>query len=185
MEISENDYMGKGIAKVVYKHPSDPNICIKFPNGKKRRALRDILREISYLKKHQQNLPWLSAYLGEIHCDRGIGYMYEIVRNEDGSPSQSISEFDHEKHTEILKQKIAAMYLELIKEHAVVNDLSLNNIFVSMKTKGDFDLILIDGFGNNNFIKIADYSKYFLREKLNRKFGKLCGKLKISSDFLL
>lgn len=184
MNISEDHYMGRGRAKVVYRHPDDPNICIKFPNNDKRRSQHDILREISYLKKHQQNLPWVSPYLGEISCDRGVGYLYEIVRNEDGSLSQSLADLDHEKYKEHLEPKLAAMYVNLIKEHAVVNDLRLSNLFVREKGDGSFELILIDGFGNNNFVKIADYSKFFLIKKLNRKFGRLCEELKISSPWL-
>ncbi len=177
--------MGKGIAKVVYRHPELPDVCIKFPRKKKKRARIDILREISYLKKHQKYLPFLSPYLGEIHCDMGTGYMYRIVLNEDGSPSRSISEFDFKKYKTVIEGKVASMYFSLLDRRAVVNDLSLRNIYVQMKEDESFDLILIDGFGNNNFIKIADYSKIFLRKKLNRKFKKLCARLEISSDFFL
>lgn len=185
MKISESDYLGRGGTKVVYKHPQDPNICIKFPRKDKKRALNGLLREISYLKKHQETLPWLSPYLGTIECDLGTGYMYEIPRNEDGSPSQELSKEDSKGNPEALKAKISSMYFELIQAHAVVNDLNLNNIFFRKKTNGDFDLILIDGFGNNNFIKIADFSKHFLIKKLNRKFSILCHRLNITPDFLV
>ncbi len=176
--------MGSGIAKVVYEHPNDPDVCIKFPNPKKKRAKHDILREISYLKKHQTNLPWLCPYLGEIECDRGVGYMYKLARNEDGSPSTSIARSFRDKDPETLKEKVAAMYAQLIEQHAVVNDMSLSNVYVHEKHDGDYDIVLIDGFGNSNWIKIADYSKFFLISKLNRKFTSLCNRLQIPADFL-
>ncbi|WP_251357844.1 YrbL family protein [Kangiella sp. TOML190] len=184
MIIPEENYMGKGVEKVVYRHPHDENICIKFPNKEKPRALSHIQREVYYLEKHQQQLLWLAPYLGKVKCNLGDGYMYQIVRNEDGSLSNCISDRDIENHLESIKEKIALMYSQLIEQHAVVNDLNLGNFFFRKK-KDDFDLILIDGFGNNNFIKIADYSKYFLIKKLNRKFNKLCTKLNIASDFLI
>ncbi len=184
MKILEELYLGKGVAKVVYRHPSDPTICIKFPKKKKKRALHDILREISYLKKHQDKLPWLSRYIGEIESDRGRGFMYQVALHEDGSPAENLWQLDHAKYKSELEQKVSAMYTQLIREHAVVNDLNLRNIYVSNKHNGDFDLILVDGFGNNNFIKIADYSKFFLIQKLNRKFTNLCNQLNIPSSFL-
>jgi len=180
--IPKENFMGKGIAKIVYQHPHDENICIKFPNLEKKRALKDIKREIFYLKKHQKNISWLAPYLGKVECNLGRGYMYEIVRNSDGTLSTPISSENIEKNREAIKQKVRSMYQSSIKQHAVINDPSLGNIFFK-KNETDFDLILIDGFGNNNFIKIADYSKHFLISKLNRKFGKLCRRLQITFDF--
>jgi len=184
MDILENHFIGEGGTKLVYSHPSDNNICIKFPR-KKRRALTGLLREIKYLKKHQDNLPFLSAYLGKVTCNLGVGYMYQMAKNEDGSPAKDISHSKDTLPTHELHQKVSSIYSQLIKQHAVINDLNLGNIYVKHKLDGGFELILVDGFGNNNFIKIGDYSKYFLVKKLNRKFEKLCRRLNISSDFLI
>jgi len=76
------------------------------------------------------------------------------------------------------------MYHQARERKAVINDLSLSNIYIRKKTTG-FDLVLIDGFGNSNFIKLADYSKSFLTKKLNRKFTKLCKKLEIDPGFMV
>ncbi|MEM7206528.1 MAG: YrbL family protein [Pseudomonadota bacterium] len=185
IELSDDDYIGRGIAKIVYRHPFDPSLCIKFPNKSKKRAEQDILREIKYLKKHQENLPWLSHYRGVVNSNFGRGYAYELVKNEDGSPSVSLDKCRHTKDRRVLREKVSSMYFQLIDEHAVVNDLSLSNFLIKDKTDGNFDLILIDGFGNSNFIKIADFSRFLLLKKLNRKFTKLCRKLDIPSDFLV
>jgi len=72
MEITEKYFLGKGIAKIVYQHPEDKNICIKFPNPNKKRALKDIQREITYLKRHQDHFTWLAPYFGEIETNLGI-----------------------------------------------------------------------------------------------------------------
>lgn len=184
IKISDEHYLGRGIAKIVYRHPHDSNICIKFPNKSKKRALNDILREIKYLQRHQDNLPWLSRYLGTMECNLGIGYVYEMAKNEDGSLAVNIAESERLEDYAVLGRKVGLMYRQLVCEHAVVNDLSLSNIYVAEKKGGDFDLILIDGFGNSDFVKIADYSKYFLVQKLNRKFSRLSNKLGVSADFL-
>jgi hypothetical protein len=183
--LDDSHYLGKGGTKTVYRHPKDPNICIKFPKSGKKHALRTIIHEVRYLKKHQSNLSWIAPYLGTTDCNLGTGYMFEMVRNEDGSPSECIKVSDCEKNASAVRNKIADMYFDLIQLHAVVNDLKLANIFFRKKVPEGFDLVLVDGFGNNNLIKIADFSKFFLIKKLNRKFDRLCTKLKIPTDFLV
>lgn len=183
VKIVQKDFLGKGGTKMVYRHPENPDLCIKFPK-ERRRALHGLLREIKYLKRHQDALPFLAPYLGEIQCDMGTGYLYEVVKNEDGSPSTGIGEHLHRLDKDVLGEKIKIIYQQLVAEHAVVNDLQFNNIFVKEKKSGDYDLCLVDGFGNTDYIKICDYSKFFLLKKLHRKFKKLCRKLEIPHDFL-
>jgi len=184
MEITEKYFLGKGIAKIVYQHPEDKNICIKFPNPNKKRALKDIQREITYLKRHQDHFTWLAPYFGEIETNLGRGYMYQTVRDESGKLSQDITKTNWREHKEAIEEKIITMYHQARERKAVINDLSLSNIYIRKKTTG-FDLVLIDGFGNSNFIKLADYSKSFLTKKLNRKFTKLCKKLEIDPGFMV
>lgn len=183
MDITEDYFMGKGIAKRVYQHPEDHDICIKFPNPSKKRALNDIKREIKYLKRHQDHLVWLAPYLGEIETNLGKGYMYQIVRDESGELSKPITETQWKQNRETVKEKVIVMYEQARVRKAVINDLSLSNIYVRQKASG-FDLVLIDGFGNNNFVKLADYSRSFLTKKLNRKFTGLCKRFDIKPDFL-
>ena len=183
MYISNNHFIGQGIAKIVYEHPTDKNICIKFPNPKKKRSLHDIKREVSYLKKHQNQLNWVAPYIGKTETNLGTGYMYQMVRDYSGEISTPLIETSWLERKKDVEQKIIKMYQEALSHHAVINDLSSSNIYLQEKKEG-FNIVLIDGFGNNNFIKIADYSKLFLRQKLNRKFTYLCKRLEIPSDFL-
>lgn len=185
IELNHSYYLAKGGSKVVYRHPADPGICIKFPKEGKKHALSSIQSEIRFLNKHRKDLPWIAAYLGTIKTNLGTGYAYELVRDADGSLSESLSPSICESIEPKVKGKIATMYRQLIDAHAVVNDLKLKNILFKRTKDDDFDLILVDGFGNDNYIKIADYSKYFLIRKLNRKFGRLCKSLELSQDFFV
>ncbi len=183
IEISEEHFLGKGGTKRVYRHPNDSSLCIKFPKEKKR-ALNGILREIKYLKKYQDRLKFLSPYLGEVQSNLGTGYLYQLAQNEDGSPAVEIRQHLDHLDRKSLYPKVVEIYDQLVKEHAVVSDLQIGNIFVKEKSSDDYDLCLVDGFGNTNFIKICDYSKYFLLKKLHRKFKRLCFKLDLPDDFL-
>ena len=186
LEINKDLYLGKGGTKRVYLHPEDDGLCIKFPRLEKPRRKLGLLREIKYLEKHQDALPFLSKYVGTIATDLGTGYLYTTIKNEDGTPSAGIAKFLKEtKGTpKNLEKKIESIYNQLLERRAVINDSSLSNIFIRKKESGDYDIYLIDGFGNSEFIKISDYSKFFLKKKLNRKFKKLFWRLKISDHFL-
>ncbi len=186
LKISKNLYLGKGGTKLAYLHPEDTGLCIKFPRLDKRRKKKGLLREIRYLEKHQDTLPFLSKYVGTVPTDLGTGYLYTMIKNEDGSPSAQITKFLKETDgiPKNLQVKIKSIYDQLLHQRALIDDSSLSNIFISKKLSGDYDIYFIDGFGNSDFIKICDYSKFFLKIKLTRKFKKLCWRLKISSDFL-
>lgn len=129
-------------------------------------------------------MPFLAPYVGSIATNLGTGYVYQLARNEDGSRSKGINEYIDSLDPDILHGKVVAMYDQLIEHRGVVNDLGLANIFVREHLSNDYDLCLVDGFGNSDFIKLADYSLAFMIKKLNRKFTSLCNKLDIPTDFL-
>jgi len=183
LELSEKHFIGRGGTKLVYRHPLDPELCVKFPRPEKKGTVQDIHREISYFKKHQDALPFLAPFLGTIETPLGLGYLYKMVRDEDGKISQDIGIFRKDAPKD-LSSKISAIYHQCLVRKAVINDTKLDNILVSQKKSGDYTIYVVDGFGNPDFIKICDYSRFFLKLKLRRKFKKLCRKLNISDDFL-
>ncbi len=187
MHLSESQFLGQGSTKTVYTHPSDPLLCIKFPRtDHKARGKADILREIKYLQKHQDRLPFLSKYYDTIETNLGTGYLYQRALNADGSPAMAMPHFLKTKpDRELLYQKVADIYQQLIKTHAIASDLQPLNFFTPFDKNGDYFLFLVDGFGNSDFVKICDYSKFFFRRKLARKFTKLTKQLKIPDDFIL
>lgn len=183
LKISEKLLLGEGGTKVAYRHPEDSDICVKFPSINKKRAQVDLLREIKYLKKHQDRLPFLAQYIDEVETNQGTGYMYQLIRNEDGSPSKDLTHHLNDLDKVCLKKKIVKIYHALIEEHALMSDMQLANIFIIEKLSGDYDLCFVDGFGNSDFIKICDVSKFFFMNKLNRKFEKLFRKLGMEEEF--
>jgi len=50
-------------------------------------------------------------------------------------------------------------------------------------TKSKYDLYIVDGLGNSDFIKICDVSKIFLKKKLIRKFTRLTHSLNLKITF--
>jgi len=187
LRISEQDFIGKGNKKVVYAHPENQSLCVKFSNPDTKGSLADIKREIKYLKKHQHKLPFLAQYIRAIPTNRGTGYVYNRIINHDNSPAITLQKYiaTNKEHRIDIHDKLVDIYHQLYEQNAVVCDLNINNFLLRKTLSGEYKLYLIDGFGNPEFIKLSDTFKYFQRKKLYRKFSGLCDKLQISKDFLL
>jgi len=114
VEIKQEHFLGRGGTKVVYSHPYDPDLCIKFPRKDKKRALSGLEREIYYLKKHQEHLSWLGAYIGNVETNLGLGYAYQRIRDFDGKYSESISTYNFKNYISSIQDKVHLMRKQLI-----------------------------------------------------------------------
>jgi hypothetical protein len=184
MKLSKEHYIGEGVHRVAYVHPENPGLCIKIPKPGTKRPEAKIAREIKYIKLFQDKLPFIPAYVGTQDTDFGFGYVFEMVRDYNGDISKSLNDTLSESKLDGLEEKIAAMYASLLEHRAPLSDFNSSNLLVQMIDENSYELQIIDGFGNSDFIKICDYSRYFLKKKLVRKFTGLCKKIDISPSFL-
>ncbi len=178
IHIGPTEYIGEGKQKVTYHHPEDPTKCIKVPKKDKKRRLQVVLREIAYVVKFQSRLPFLSPYHGTVETNEGTGYVFDLVCDEDGNTSPTLEEMYAQLDKKIVHDKINQIHQELIKQKGVVSDINPANFLVKRKLNGDYDLILVDGFGNSDAIKICDYVPFMLHNKLERHFERLKVRLK-------
>ena len=82
-----------------------------------------------------------------------------------------------------LEEKVEFIFNELVRNKAALSELESCNILVKLKNDRAYDLDIIDGFGNSDFLKICDVSRFFLKRKLVRKFAKFCDQLQLSRVF--
>ncbi|MGJ8671435.1 YrbL family protein [Rubritalea sp.] len=181
MKLTKQDFLSEGKFRKVYTHPDNPNLCIKL--GKPLFHKRALNRELYYLKKHQDALPFLSAYHGTVQTNLGLGYIFKIVRNSDNSISRILEKEVLTLDSNILTEKLFQMYHSLLKRGAAIGDFHARNILVRWISKTDYELWIIDGFGNSDFVRICDYSRFLLNKKLIRKFNSLCNSIDIPEMF--
>ena len=169
MNISEEYYFSEGKHRSIYVHPDNESLCIKIP--KVRLTKRSIKREIKYLKKYQKRAShFLSMFHSTVETNRGKGYVFQLIRDENGAISMPLSEC---KNLVGLKEKIHALYWECINKNVIVSDLHTKNIVVQKNQDSSYQLWIIDGAGNSDYIKICDIFKYFAKKKTTRKFSRL------------
>lgn len=166
----------RGSERSCYQHPEDPKRCIKITYSHSNRTQARIKRELKYVKRYKQSpvpLQIIPDYFGTVNTNLGIGHQFELILDYDGRISAKLS--DHIKAngtTNYIHEKIISIYHAFLASNAVVSDLHPGNLLLQ-KNYNDYELIMVDGFGNSDFLKVCDYSKFFTKKKLMRKFTRL------------
>ena len=174
--LSENHIIGKGRERTVYLHPKEKQYCIKIANEKSSRNRKAMLREIKYLRRHQNYLKHLSKYQYTVTTNLGKGYVFDLVRDYNNCISKTLSFYIESSQIDILvdlREKIDNIFEDLLRRKAVVHDLKPHNIMVQWHSNSKYSLVIVDGFGNSDFLKICDYFHNLAYAKLNRKFNRL------------
>ena len=177
IQLNNSYLISKGSERSCYVHPSDSDICIKVTRKFGPRTHARNKREVKYAEKYNQSSPSLTVvpyYYGTIETNLGIGVLFQLVRDYDKSISIRLA--DHIAKNTIdstLQYKIVDLYHTLLKASILVSDLHPGNLLLQKSSENDYKLVMIDGFGNSDFIKICDYSHFFLKKKLIRKFERM------------
>lgn len=181
MNLTSDNFLSEGKFRKVYIHPDDPNLCVKL--GKPLLHKRALKRELYYLKRHQDSLSFITPLRGTVDSNLGLGYIFDLVRNYDGSISDTLENEVATLDSSVLSEKLHEMYQELLLKRAAVGDFHARNILIRWVSKTNYELWIIDGFGNSDYLKFCDYSKYLLNKKLVRKFNKLCKRIDHTQTF--
>jgi hypothetical protein len=181
--LDENLLIERGSERSCYRHPKSPNRCIKIIDKHSRRTKARDKREIKYIKRYKRApkpLTIIPNYFGEIRTNLGSGHQFELILDYDGNISTKLSDYVRENGTsDYMHEKIITTYHTFLESNAVVSDLHPGNLLVQKKTKHDYQLIMVDGFGNSDFVMICDFSRFFTKKKLIRKFRRMLVNLKL------
>ena len=169
--------IGVGSERKCFIHPHDNRKCIKITHKFGRRTVARCKREIKYslkystLPDHSRSIP---QYFGKVDTNLGDGQVFELVLDYDGNISNKLSEYIKTNETNIsLKDKISDLYQSFLESRVLVSDFHPGNLVIQKSSVDNYQLVMIDGFGNSDFIKICDYSHFFLKKKLIRKFRRM------------
>jgi len=182
IHLNQTGYITEGSQRLIYAHPDHSELCIKVPKTESNQ--RYVSREIKYTQKYQNKIKSIPAYHGIIQTNLGQGYVFDLVKNYDGSISQTLREYAEQGgDRDIIKQKIEALYDLFLIKHIIVSDLHAGNILVKHISETEFELWLVDGIGNSDFVKICDWFMFFHKKKLIRKFTRFSRGLGLEMTF--
>jgi len=179
IELKEAHYISQGGFQKCYFHPENEALCIKVKKNEDHEDAR-VDRELNYYKKIQKKknpLRFLAKYHGEINTNLGLGYVFDLIRDET-SKLVSLTLYDYLKmetspfsDTDFL-QELNKIKKELIENKIVARDIKAKNLCCRIAKDNSLELVLIDGIGHRDFIPVVDWLTFFSRKKTNRIFHK-------------
>ncbi len=188
MKIQLDDFLfvGAGKTRKVYSHPSDFKKCIKIeahnvlnPVTLKRRK-KAAIRERRYLSRYarkQCDFTQLARFWGDVDTNLGPGEIYDLVRDDDGNVAQSLGHYLREGMAfEEVKSLLDDLQAYMITNGIIPTDLHVGNVVVQKLDSGN-KLVIVDGIGNPEFLKLADYVKALSTSKIKRRIKRLRNKI--------
>lgn len=183
VNIEDCEIIGEGTRRICYAYPGDPSRCIKIPkagaNGNKQQ-LREV-RFYEYLARRKVPTDCIPAYLGTIETDQGPGYVYEAIRDADGSISSLYVEVIKQlaqQSPDTLRDILAQLEQYFFDNLIVFYDVNPYNIVCRRDSAGVLHPYVIDGLGDTVAIPVLNYSKKLLRQKIRRRWTRLLNHLR-------
>ena len=183
MFLSGENLLFIGGNKNVYQHPSDLNKCVKISIKK---PDLDIQLELEFREtciERAENSKLIPQYFGEIETNLGTGYMFELIRDFDGSisrPLDQILKTDYDPR-EILKL-LEEFENQCLEECLVLRDREPWNLLVQRIDESQKRIRVIDGMGTTAKIPLPYFSKKITRLRERKHWREFMEKLQIDAD---
>lgn len=171
--LTEENLLGQGAHKKVYRHPKDPTRCVKICF---KEDDEDIRRELDYRHRCKRTYysQMLTKYYGTVETNLGTGYVFELICDFDGQISRTLQAYL--EHPELCDQyfhtNIEAMLVELKRE--LEEDLLLSSVMepfnfcVERVTPTTYRFRCIDDLGVSAWIPLPYYFRYFALSRIRR-----------------
>lgn len=174
IQLTDKDYISKGLHRKCYHHPDDANKCIKVNYNQG--AEEETNREIAYYKhliKRNVSFNALAKYYGPVSTNYGEGHIFELIRDYDGNTSASLEKYlSNQQLTEqyyaALVKSLKELKSALLKDRIITMTIKSKNILFQHLTPETNRLIIIDNIGNSTFIPVANYIRFFANAKIER-----------------
>lgn len=195
INLTDDLYLGAGMHKTVYAHPTDKNMCIKILHTT---PDEDWEREFRYRKalgKRADSMTLLTKYFGEVETSRGKGYLFERVLDYDGKESKTMlklfEETIHDKENlPSLEQLLLDFKRVYFKEKISLAGIDPDNYLVQKISPTENHVRIIDNVGTSALIPLAYYFD-FIAEKRAKKYWQIfvrdlskCYQVLFSEEFL-
>ena len=183
MNLTDDDLLFKGGNKNVYQHPTDPDKCVKISIKK---PDLDIKLELEFREiciDRAENSKLIPQYFGEIETNLGTGYVFELIRDFDGSISRSLDKIlktDYDPR-EILKL-LEEFENQCLEECLVLRDREPWNLLVQRIDESQKRIRVIDGMGTTAKIPLPYFSKKITRLRERKHWREFIEKLQLDAD---
>jgi len=188
IELNEDCLIGTGSRRFCYLYPERPDLCIKIPKPKRNGYLQQ-RREVRYyrkLSKKKAPTTHITRYHGTVPTSLGTGYIYDAIRDFDGSVSTHLIDYFRDEPERVSEYLTILKQLEcyLFENYILIYDLSAWNILCRKNEDGSLHPYIIDGIGDVVAIPILNLSKVLLRQKLTRRWLRMIRQIAREFDWI-
>jgi serine/threonine protein kinase len=150
IQLSDDLIIGEGRDRICYEHPAIHEQCIKISKKSDKQSKRE-MHYFNFLKNKNTNLSKISTFLGVVETNKGLGYAFDLIRDNDGNVSKTLLQSLNTKEFTIqdIKLQLSSLKEYLITNNICVRDISPSNISCQ-KTLNSINLFIIDGVSNTN-----------------------------------
>lgn len=183
--LTEENFLGKGTNKIVYYHPEDENKCIKFSlDSSDETDMEYELKFRKICKKRVEQSTLLTKYFGTVETDKGIGHVFEVVRDFDGSLSETFESWlIREKNSPKVFNALTMLKRKMFDEAVVTYTIFADNFLVQKISKDDMQIRIIDGIGMHVLFPVPYYSKILTRYRQKKIWEKFMRRLRDKYGF--
>ncbi|MEM7562854.1 MAG: YrbL family protein [Pseudomonadota bacterium] len=183
-----SDPIGEGQERICYVHPDDPSKLIKVIKGESdKQTRREMKLYRRLMRRKETDFSQLPRFYGKVQTNLGRGFVTDLVRDYDGSISNSLYWFFERG---IPANEFAA-YLEELRQYLLRNqimisaDMRRTNVLFQKLSPQQAQLVVIDGLGNHSAINWFDGFRAVSDSKITRRWDRFYRQLFIHSDEML
>ena len=177
IKITEKNFVGKELHKKTFEHPENPDACIKLPYSKEGEV--DLMRELKYrelrMRKGMQS-SLLPAYYGSVKTSLGQGFLFEYVRNYNGSACATLE--DYCKNESLLKKKYKRIFellcdfrKKLFSEQLITMGIFAENLIIQKESEKKVRIRLINDIGTGVFIPLEYHIEIFRHRRIKKRWN--------------
>ena len=178
LHLEDSLVIGKGAHRVCYRHPLDQNKCIKI--AKDADDATQALESKYYEKLLAAHIDWkhLSQYYGVVETNLGNGYVYQLIKDFDGTISTSLAEYlggnvDKNISSDAMLGSLRELKHYLLDNKIIVRNLRPYNVMFQRISQTKGIAVIIDNIGHhNNFYHLSDRIAFLARKDIQKKWRK-------------
>ena len=185
LKLDQSLIIGKGRDRLCFRHPQDPDFCIKIAQRRDEKQTRREKEYFLYLLKKGKDLRYIAPYMGSVRTSYGEGALFPMIHDDNGQVSPTLTEAIK---SGLYKQDLIFHKLDNLKKYLIDNgicarDVSPNNILCRRRGE-QVDFILVDGVTSPNFNPLTIRLPALIRRTVEKSWVSLKRKVEnLTNEF--
>lgn len=177
--LAQEDLIASGSERDCYLLPGYKSLCVKIQHGREGKFGQNREEYKYYKRLVRRGIDWsrVARCYGWVETNLGKGLVFELVYDSDGTPSIKFQDYiERNGVNDEIKLELKKLKNYLLLNNIVVCDLKKSNILCQNVVGRPF-LKLVDGVGNRDYIKLANWFSYWAKKKIERHWVRFEKKL--------